>query len=185
MIFFRVGLEKVITLPPPKTLDIDEVEEVKRIVAVRTPDQVESILNHDQVPFYAIREVCNKHSLEFHTHEFNQIVEESAIIIRKFKDHFNRDRPVEVYPELNTLPSKTNKTRSYPSGHAAQSMIIARYVAGKVPKLEKELVAAAYECGYGRVIAGFHYPSDFEIGNLLGEKMYIFMNKEDYKKANE
>tara|TARA_E500000331_G_scaffold229797_1_gene220018 strand:- start:6 stop:563 length:558 start_codon:yes stop_codon:yes gene_type:complete len=185
MIFFRVGLEKVITLPPPKILDIDEVEEVKRIVAVRTPDQVESILNHDQVPFYAIREVCNKHGLEFHTHEFNQIVEESAIIIRKFKDHFNRDRPVEVYPELNTLPSKTNKTRSYPSGHAAQSMIIARYVAGKVPKLEKELVAAAYECGYGRVIAGFHYPSDFEIGNLLAEKMYIFMNKEDYKKANE
>ena len=185
MIFFRVGLEKVITLPPPKILDIDEVEEVKRIVAVRTPDQVESILNHDQVPFYAIREVCNKHGLEFHKHEFNQIVEESAIIIRKFKDHFNRDRPVEVYPELNTLPSKTNKTRSYPSGHAAQSVIIARYVAGKVPKLEKELMKAAYECGWGRVIAGFHYPSDFEIGNLLGEKMYIFMNKEDYKKANE
>ena len=185
MIFFRVGLEKVITLPPPSIPDLEEVEEVKRIVAVRTPDQVESILNHDQVPFYAIREVCNKHGLEFHKHEFNQIVEESAIIIRKFKDHFNRDRPVEVYPELNTLPSKTNKTRSYPSGHAAQSTIIAKYVAGKVPKIEKELMAAAYECGYGRVIAGFHYPSDFEIGNLLGEKMYIFMNKEDYKKANE
>jgi len=185
MIFFRVGLEKVITLPPPSIPNLEEVEEVKRIVAVRTPEQVESILNHDQVPFYAIREVCNKHGLEFHEHEFNQIVEESAIIIRKFKDHFNRDRPVEVYPQLNTLPSKTNKTRSYPSGHAAQSMIIAKYVAGKVPKLEKELVAAAYECGYGRVIAGFHYVSDFEIGNLLGEKMYIFMNKEDYKKANE
>jgi len=185
MIFFRVGLEKVITLPPPSIPNLEEVEEVKRIVAVRTPEQVESILNHDQVPFYAIREVCNKNGLEFHEHEFNQIVEESAIIIRKFKDHFNRDRPVEVYPQLNTLPSKTNKTRSYPSGHAAQSMIIAKYVAGKVPKLEKELVAAAYECGYGRVIAGFHYVSDFEIGNLLGEKMYIFMNKEDYKKANE
>ncbi len=185
MIFFRVGLEKVITLPPPSILDLDEVEQVKKIVAVRTPEQVESILNHDQVPFYAIREVCNKHGLKFHEHEFHQIVEESAIIIRKFKDHFNRDRPVEVFPKLNTLPSKTNKTRSYPSGHAAQSMIIAKYVAGKVPKLEKELMAAAYECGYGRVIAGFHYPSDFEIGNLLGEKMYIFMNKEDYKKANE
>ena len=143
MIFFRVGLEKVITLPPPKILDIDEVEEVKRIVAVRTSDQVESILNHDQVPFYAIREGCNKHGLEFHTHEFYQIVEESAIIIRKFKDHFNRDRPVEVYPELNTLPSKTNKTRSYPSGHSTQARLVARYVAGKVPKLEKQLILIA------------------------------------------
>ena len=185
MIFFRQNLQEVITLPAPPKDDMKEALEIEEIIRVRTPDQVESILNHDQVPFYAIREVCNKHGLEFHTHEFNQIVEESAIIIRKFKDHFNRDRPVEVYPELNTLPSKTNKTRSYPSGHAAQSTIIAKYVAGKVPKIEKELMAAAYECGYGRVIAGFHYPSDFEIGNLLGEKMYIFMNKEDYKKANE
>jgi hypothetical protein len=39
---------------------------------------------------------------------------------------------------------------------------------------------AAYECGYGRVIAGFHYLSDFEVGNLLGEKMYVLMNKMDY-----
>jgi len=32
MIFFRVGLEKVITLPPPSIPDLEEVEEVKRIV---------------------------------------------------------------------------------------------------------------------------------------------------------
>ena len=101
-------------------------------------------------------------------------------IITHFKDFFNRDRPVEVLPSLNTLPSTTNKTRSYPSGHAAQSVIIARYVAGKVPQLEEELMKAAYECGYGRVIAGFHYLSDYEVGNLLGEKMYVLMNKMDY-----
>ena len=41
MIFFRVGLEKVITLPPPKVLDIDEVEEVKKIVNVRNERDVE------------------------------------------------------------------------------------------------------------------------------------------------
>ena len=81
---------------------------------------------------------------------------------------------------MNTLPSVTNKTRSYPSGHACQSVIIGRYVAGKAPKLEKEVMAAAYECGYGRVVAGFHYISDYEIGNLLGEKMYVLMNKMDY-----
>ena len=112
--------------------------------------------------------------------EFNQIIKESVPIITHFKDFFNRDRPVEVLPRLNTLPSKTNKTRSYPSGHACQSVIIGRYVAGKVPKLEKEVMTAAYECGYGRVIAGFHYISDYEIGNLLGEKMYVLMNKMDY-----
>ena len=35
MEFFRKGLEDVITLPSPKVIDIDEVQEVKRIVATR------------------------------------------------------------------------------------------------------------------------------------------------------
>ena len=117
---------------------------------------------------------------KFHPKEFKDIIYQQTDVINHFKKHFNRPRPIEVLPSLNTLPSETNKTRSYPSGHAAQSVIIARYVAGKVPKLEKEVMTAAYECGYGRVIAGFHYISDYEIGNLLGEKMYVLMNKMDY-----
>ena len=185
MIFFRQNLHEVITLPEPPVDDLTEAHQVEKIIKQRTEKDVQSIQNHDQEPYYAIRKVCEENGLEFHDSEFKQIIKESVPVIKYFKDFFNRARPVEVLSNLNTLPSKTNKTRSYPSGHAAQSMIIAKYVAGKVPKIEKELMAAAHECGYGRVIAGFHYPSDFEIGNLLGEKMYIFMNKEDYKKANE
>ena len=30
------------------------------------------------------------------------------------------------------------------------------------------------------MIAGFHYISDFDAGNLLGEKMYVLMNKMDF-----
>ena len=81
MIFFRVGLEKVITLPPPKVLDIDEVEEVKKIVNVRNETDVESIMNHDQEPFYAIRKVCEANNLDFHDGEFDQIIDESVPII--------------------------------------------------------------------------------------------------------
>ena len=186
MIFFRQKLHEVITLPPPPVEDLTEAYEVEEIARMRTPEQVQSIRDHDQEPYYAIRKVCEENNLEFHDGEFTQIIKESVPIITHFKDFFNRDRPAEVLPRLNTLPSKTNKTRSYPSGHAAQSVIIARYVAGKVPKLEKELMKAAYECGYGRVLAGFHYISDYETGNLLGEKMYVLMNKMDYgQEVNE
>ena len=180
MIFFRQNLQEVITLPEPPVDDLSEAYEVEEIIRARTPEQVQSVRDHDQEPYYAIRKVCEKNNLEFHDNEFKQIIKESVPIITHFKDFFNRDRPVEVLPRLNTLPSVTNKTRSYPSGHACQSVIIGRYVAGKVPKLEKEVMTAAYECGYGRVIAGFHYISDYEIGNLLGEKMYVLMNKMDY-----
>ena len=33
----------------------------------------------------------------------------------------------------------------------------------------------------GRVRAGFHYPSDNETGILLGEKLYVFLNKDNYE----
>jgi acid phosphatase (class A) len=180
MIFFRQNLHEVITLPKPPIDDLAEAYKVAEIIRVRTPEQVQSVQDHDQEPYYAIRKVCEKNNLEFHDGEFKQIIKESVSIIKHFKDLFDRKRPTEVLSSLNTLSSVTNKTRSYPSGHATQSVIIARYVAGKVPRLERELMKAAYECGYGRVIAGFHYPSDYEAGNLLGEKMYVLMNKMDY-----
>ena len=180
MIFFRQNLHEVITLPEPPVDDLTEAYQVEKIIRQRTEKDVQSIQNHDQEPYYAIRKVCEENGLEFHDSEFKQIIKESVPVIKHFKDFYNRARPAEVLSSLNTLPSKTNKTPSYPSGHATQSVILARYVAGKVPQLEKDLMKAAYECGYGRVQAGFHYVSDYDAGNLLGEKMYVLMNKMDY-----
>ena len=180
MIFLRQKLHEVITLPPPPKDDMAEALEVQNIVNVRTPIQVKSVMDHDQDPYFAIKKVIKKYKLEFHPNELEQILKESVPIITHFKDFYNRKRPHVVLPKIQTLPSKTNKTPAYPSGHACQSVIIARYVAGKEPKAERELMKAAYECGYGRVIAGFHYPSDFTTGNLLGEKMYVLMNKMDF-----
>ena len=180
MIFFRQKLEEVITLPPPPKDDMSEALEVNEITLIRTPEQVQSVRDHDQDPYFAIKKVIKKYKLAFHPNELEQILKESVPIITHFKNFYNRKRPHIVLSRINTLPSETNKTPSYPSGHACQSVIIARYVAGKEPKAERELMKAAYECGYGRVIAGFHYPSDFVTGNLLGEKMYVMMSKADF-----
>jgi nicotinic acid mononucleotide adenylyltransferase/predicted nucleotidyltransferase len=182
MKFFRKGSEQNITIPAPPTDDMGEAREVKRIIAVRSAKDVESIKNHDQEPFYAIKKFCERNQLVFHEGEFDQIIEESVPIIRHFKNKFDRKRPSQVDDTINILPSKTNDTPSYPSGHAAQSRLIAKYVAGKFPQHEAALIEAGNECGYGRVQAGFHYPSDYESGNLLGEKMYELMNKSDYMK---
>ena len=186
MIFFRQKLHEVITLPAPPKDDMKEALEVDEITRLRTPEQVQSVMDHDQDPYFAIKKVIRENNLEFHANELEQILKESVPIITHFKNFFNRKRPHVVLPRIQTLPSKTNKTPAYPSGHACQSVLIGRYVAGKAPKLEKQIMTAAYECGYGRVIAGFHYVSDYDIGNLLGEKMYILMNKMDYgKEMNE
>ena len=177
MNYFRPGLEESITLPPhPK--DSDEIGEVVSAVASRTAEDVESIRNHDKNIFYAIEKYCKSKNVEFDRKAMKDLILQAGNIIGYFKGSFNRDRPYEVKPSLNTLPSETNKTRSYPSGHACQSRLVARYMAEKNPAHAEELLRAGNECGLGRVKAGFHYMSDYHVGNLLGEKLYIFMNRE-------
>ena len=60
MEFFRKGLEEVITLPAPHIPDIDEVEEVKRIVAARIASDVKSVMDHDRVPFMLFKKSVMK-----------------------------------------------------------------------------------------------------------------------------
>ena len=182
MKFFKDKLYKDITIPAPPTDDIGEAKEVKRLIANRTAEQDKSIADHDEVPFYAIKKYCEDNKMIFHKDEFEDIIYGATDTINHFKDKFDRKRPIEIDKTLDTSPSKTNKTPSYPSGHAAQSRIVAKYVAGKFPEHEAELIEAGNECGYGRVLAGFHYVSDYEAGNLLGDKMYALMNKTDYMK---
>ena len=179
MQFFRKGLEDSITLPPHPSSK-DEIQEVRDAMDKRTPKDVESARNHDRVPFYAIKKYCEDNGLIFHDDEFEDIIYQATPVIGYFKKQFNRKRPIEIDSTLNTLPSNTNKTASYPSGHATQSRLVARYVANKFPEHDEGLLKAGNEGGWGRVQAGFHYPSDYHIGNLLGEKMFIMMNREDY-----
>ena len=182
MKFFRDKLYEDITIPAPPKDDMAEAEVVKKLISNRTAAQEKSIADHDRVPFYAIKKYCDDNEMVFHKDEFKDLIQQATDTINYFKDKYDRKRPIEVDKTLDTLPSKTNKTPSYPSGHAAQSRIVAKYVGGKFPEHEVSLIEAGNECGYGRVLAGFHYPSDYEVGNLLGDKMYELMNKDDYIK---
>ena len=49
--FFRKGLEEVITLPAPHIPDEVEVKQVAEIVATRTEKDVQSVMDHDRVPY--------------------------------------------------------------------------------------------------------------------------------------
>ena len=134
MDFFRPNIEERITLPSPPERDEDEISRLKDIIRNRTAEDVQSIRDHDEVPFYALKKYCKDNGMLFHENEFEDLVEQSTPIILHFKNMFNRKRPSEIDPSINTLPSKTNKTRSYPSGHSAQARLVARYVAGKFPE---------------------------------------------------
>ena len=60
-----------------------------------------------------------------------------------------------------------------------QPMVVALHYAKKYPEHKNELVRGAKICGYGRVVAGLHYPSDYDAGSELAHKLMDFM---DYDK---
>ena len=181
--FFPKKLYERITLPNPPT-DLDrELEILKRIMNGRTEVDEESIRNHDEHAFYAIEKYCEKHGLIFHDREMSDIVIGARDTIGHFKEKFNVIRPFDLDKSIEPMGSKTNKTKSYPSGHATQSRLVGLYVASKFPEHKDGVMESAKECGIGRVLAGFHYLSDYVCGNLLADKMFLVMNKDNYGKT--
>ena len=181
--FFPKKVHKQITLPNPPTDTQREIAIVKKVIDARTSEDEESIKNHDQTPFYAIQEYCKENGLEFHDGEFEDVIKSVLKPIKHFKKKFNRPRPFQIDKDIKPfIETDTIKTRSYPSGHACQSMIVGLYVAGKFPTHREGVIKAAKEGGMTRVQAGFHFLSDYISGNLLAEKLYLIMNKDNYNR---
>ena len=179
--FYPKDLEDFIQIPDFPRDDMQrEMAIVRKAISTRTDKDEDSVANNDEDSFYSIKEYMKKIGVKFHENELRDIVQQAIPTIRHFKNKFNRSRPFELDGNLDVLGSTTNKTRSYPSGHSTQAMIIALYVAQKFPKHRDGLMEAAKEVGMGRVKAGFHFLSDHVAGQMLGTKMFEQMNKEDY-----
>ena len=181
--FFPMNAHKRIKLPPP-TFDLQkEADKIKPFMEKRTSEDEESIRNHDEHSFYAVEQYCRENDLEFDYDENKALVDEARDIIKHFKDKFNIDRPHEIDRSIRPMDSTTNKTRSYPSGHATQSMIVALYTAQKHPTHKKQLIEKGKEGGLGRIKAGFHYIPDYIVGNLLAQKLMMIINREYVSEA--
>tara|TARA_B100001778_G_scaffold21189_1_gene15887 strand:- start:21 stop:1127 length:1107 start_codon:yes stop_codon:yes gene_type:complete len=181
--FYPKDLHEYIQIPDFPKDDVKEMGTIRKLISTRTDKDVESVANNDEDSFYSIKEYMKKIGVKFHEDELRDIVKQAVPTIRHFKNSFNRKRPFELDGNLDVLGSTTNKTRSYPSGHSTQAMIVALYVAQKFPEHKDGLMEAAKEVGLGRVKAGFHFLSDHVAGQMLGQKMFEQMNKEDYGKS--
>ena len=178
--FYPDNLKDYIQIPDFPKDDAKEMGTIRKMISTRTDEDVESVANNDEDSFYSIKEYLKKMKVKFHENELRDIVQQAVPTIKYFKNKFNRSRPFELDGNLDVLGSTTNKTRSYPSGHSTQAMIVALYVAQKFPEHKDGLMEAAKEVGMGRVKAGFHFLSDHVAGQMLGTKMFEHMNKEDY-----
>jgi len=181
MEIWKDGWQRIILPSPPR--EDREIDAVIAAVEGATDQQKKDYANCDKDASYYIKEYLRKNSLEFDDDVIEYIEKQCSPIIRHFKNNFNRPRPYQVadlYNKvLNRFKTGTAKTPSYPSGHSMQPMIVALHYSKKYPEHKDEFIRGAKICGYGRVIAGLHYPSDYDAGIELAHKLIQFM---DYDK---
>ena len=86
------------------------------------------------------------------------------------KAHFKRVRPYQQYKEPSGVPGHERATdfTSYPSGHTHAAWLVGLALASIDPEHTAEIMKIAYDIGQSRVIVGFHYQSDVDMGRLAG-----------------
>ena len=66
-------------------------------------------------------------------------------------------------------------TPAFPSGHSTQAELISRFLSKYYPSLKTKLDKISKNISASRNIARAHYPSDSNVGRLLGKEMSDFL----------
>ena len=104
------------------------------------------------------------------------------------KAHFRRVRPYQQYKEPSGVPRHENPTdfTSYPSGHTHASWLVGLTLASLCPDRTAQIMKVAYELGQSRVIVGFHYQSDVDMGRIAGSITFArVMAEPEFQKMYE
>jgi hypothetical protein len=97
------------------------------------------------------------------------------------KKAFKRARPNQLAPDLTTVIEVPGHP-AYPSGHAAEFMIVALLFGQIDPGNAEAYKVIANDVGVRREIAGVHYPSDTKAGQALAKQVFqALLNNDEYR----
>ena len=140
------------------------------------PEDKEFVEKHDDVKG-VFKEVCEEHGIEFPKELVKELIKSCSMLELKY--HFNRPRPYQLADYYNIKLGEnileSMKTPSYPSGHAAQGILIGKVLQTKLPINTNAFIEAGKRISYSRNIGGAHYPSDSEMGENIGHRMYEYI----------
>lgn len=123
-----------------------------------------------------------KNNLQVSPDELTEIFKQSSKFIIKLKYKFNRPRPYQIAKHYGIKDFEIHKldsaqSPSYPSGHAVQGRVIARYLSEKDPENKNEYMMVGHNISESRIMARAHFPSDRKYGDMLGDELYEVMKK--------
>jgi acid phosphatase (class A) len=98
---------------------------------------------------------------------FERVQQDAATVTDLAKDYWKRPRPYTIEPSLAT--GKLEKTYSYPSGHATESMVLALVLADLFPDRREAILEIGRNIGWHRVCIARHYLTDIYAGRALAQ----------------
>lgn len=171
--FKNFDIQKYLNKKPPSNGSFTTTQEIKELN--RIPINERFVKEKDDIKASFLK-LANKKGLEVSGEAIDKIIDESSKIILKIKKHHNRPRP-KVLAKKNNIKFDDKeldsmKTPSYPSGHSAQGVLIAKLLADKFPKHAKDFMKLGKDISYSRNVAHAHYKSDSRFGEQLGKDMF-------------
>ncbi|QLH38524.1 MAG: phosphatase PAP2 family protein [Defluviicoccus sp.] len=172
--FLPVGSVDVARLvPSPPAVGSADFEEEMAVVfwlqRTRTSEQVEFVRKTLDVQRFAPllgEALLTVDGLEL-KHTIDSAIDEVRAEYDAIKADYDLPRPFVVNQDVHPV-GDARPVASYPSGHAIRAIVYARLLGAIFPDRQDALLHLAHQIGYGRVIAGVHYPADVLVGQRLG-----------------
>lgn len=103
------------------------------------------------------------------------IINDTKPLLFKLKYHFQRPRPYQLseYYKLKLFPyhSLSDRSPSFPSGHAFEGRILTEVIGNVYPNLYSLMQNLFQDICYSRVYLGLHYQSDIDVGIFCADKV--------------
>ena len=185
----QVDLTKILAPPPDfnsdqQARDLADVIEAQR---VRTAQQAERAVADDDLSIFRIAgEVLGPNFTENNLPKMTNFVRRFATDVRTLyfaaNGFWHRPRPFRVSPEVRAIGHRP-ESGSYPSGHAIRGYLVAIILSNMVPEKREALFARGREYGMSRVVAGVHFPTDMQAGQMAATAMAVaFMQNASFMK---
>ena len=151
----------------------DTMQEIKDLKKI--PLNKKFVKEYDDIEA-AFKKTAKEQGLDYDDKIAKNLIAKSAPVILKLKKHFDRPRPKELAKKMNIkikdIEMDSMKTASYPSGHTAQGILIAKVLGDKYPEAKSAFAKTGKNISYSRNVARAHYKSDSKMGEKLANAMY-------------
>ena len=157
-------------MKPPSDNSFDTDQEIKALKKI--PLRKEFVKKYDDIEA-AFKKTAEENNVEDYDKKIvAKLIKDSAPVILELKKHHNRPRPKDLDKKLPNYEMASMKTKSYPSGHSVQGILIAKVLGDKHPKAKSAFAKTGENISYSRRVARAHYKSDSKMGEKLGNSMY-------------